>query len=100
MDMTYLALCTVVVLVVMFKSPSSSIGSVGVALGSATLVALFAFAIGFAFDGSTPLDIILLRRSADIYSVFLVSVSFGLVARAMVLMATRYRTRRPQQDQD
>jgi hypothetical protein len=85
----YWALCVVVVLAILIKGRSArSQQSVRSYLGGAVLISFAAFFIGFAFDRTSPIDILLLRQSADIYSIFLISVAYGMLLHVVIGIAS------------
>ena len=92
-DVFYLIFAAVVIAVVVIKSgkPKASTSIRNYLLG-AVLGAAAAFVIGFFAEQTNPLDTLLLRNTADIYSVFLISIAYGMVLRAFLWMASRTKS--------
>ena len=89
-DAFYWIFAAIVVAVVVAKSGKPKApSSVRNYLLGAGLGALAAFVVGFLAEHTNPLDTLLLRRTADIYSVFLISISYGMVIRALLWVASR-----------
>ena len=84
-EFVYWILYAVEVLAVVIKSriPKSK-SSIRNYLGGALLLMGAAFAVGWVFDQTNPVDILLLNPSADIYSIFLISIGYGMVVRALL----------------
>lgn len=98
-EVFYWIFCAVIVAVVVIKSGKPKTASTLQAyLVGAVLGALAAFGIGFLVERTSPLDILLLRKAADIYSIFLISIAYGMLIRALLWMITGAKpTSQPQQ---
>jgi|SRR5215831_3387799 len=83
-NLLYWALLVVVVAAVIIKTRESGGRPIVQFLGAALVLVLAAIGIGLVFDGTPPWRVLLLRPDADIYSVFLVSVAYGLLIRTVI----------------
>jgi hypothetical protein len=60
--------------------------------GGAFLMITVAIATGYAFEGARPLDVVLLRKPADIYTVFMMSVGYAMIVIAAIrILRTRLK---------
>jgi len=95
----YWIFCAVIVTVVVIKSGKlKTTNTLRAYLVGAALGALASFGIGFLVERTNPVDILLLRKSADIYSIFLISIVYGMLLRVLLWMFTRAKplTSQPQ----
>lgn len=99
-EVFYWVFCAVIVAVVVIKSgkPKTTRTFQAYLIGAA-LGALAAFGVGFLFERTSPLEILLLRKTADIYSILLISIAYGMLLRALLWMITGAKppTSQPQQ---
>jgi hypothetical protein len=89
-DAFYWIFCAVIVAVVVIKSgkkPKTQ-GTLRAYLIGAVLGALASFGIGFLVEHTNPIDILLLKKAADIYSVFLISIAYGMLLRVLLWVIT------------
>ena len=95
-DWFYWVFCAVVIVAVVAKSrrPATAKAFRNYAAGGALMVA-FALVIGYLFERTSPIDILLLREPADIYSILLVSVGYGIFVRSLLWAASRRQGQTP-----
>ena len=96
----YWIFCAVIVAVVVIKSGKPKTpNTLRAYLIGAALGAVAAFGVGFLVERTNPLDILLLRMTADIYSIFLISIAYGMLLRVLLWMFTGAKppTSQPQQ---
>src|SRR5690349_12112166 len=84
-QLLYVSLAIVVILAVNVKAHGRDAHVPTTAYVWGSLLGSFAaFVIGYVFERSSPFDIALLSPRADIYSVFLISVSYAILVRVGV----------------
>lgn len=88
----YWIFCAVIVAVIVIKSGKPKAHSILAYLVGAALGVVAAFAVGYIAERTNPLDILLLRPAADIYSIFLISIVYGMLVRAVLWVVAGSKT--------